>query len=86
MGCFRTQHTRFVEASEARHQRFPSPVWQSEALFGATPEEAFYVSVTRKPIPLRLWMRELIIEIGMCPVKPAEFVVFESDRCLLAEM
>ncbi|MBM74963.1 MAG: hypothetical protein CMK59_06160 [Proteobacteria bacterium] len=52
-------------------------VWRSGALFGATPEEAFYVKCDGETNP-----RELIdagqvnVQIGICPVKPAEFVVF----------
>jgi len=52
-------------------------VWRSGALFGGTPEEAFYVKCDSETNP-----RELIdagqvnVQIGICPVKPAEFVVF----------
>jgi phage tail sheath protein FI len=52
-------------------------VWRDGALFGATPEEAFYVKcdATNNP-PESVDAGRLICEIGIAPVKPAEFVVF----------
>jgi phage tail sheath protein FI len=52
-------------------------VWRDGALFGATPAEAFYVKCdgetnTQETIDAG----QLICEIGVAPVKPAEFVVF----------
>jgi hypothetical protein len=52
-------------------------VWRDGALFGATPSEAFYVKCdgelnTAETIDAG----QLIVEIGIAPVKPAEFVVF----------
>ena len=46
-------------------------VWRSGALFGSTPEEAFYVKCDAG---------QLIIEIGMAPVKPAEFVIVRISQ------
>jgi phage tail sheath protein FI len=53
-------------------------VWRDGALFGATPGEAFYVKCdgelnTSETIDAG----QLIVEIGIAPVKPAEFVVFK---------
>ena len=52
-------------------------VWKDGALFGATPEEAFYVKcdVENNP-PEVIDAGQVIIEIGIAPVKPAEFVIF----------
>ena len=60
---------------------FLSRVWSSGALFGKTAEEAFYVKCDEETNP-----REEIdagyvnIEIGIAPVKPAEFVVFKIGQ------
>jgi hypothetical protein len=52
-------------------------VWRDGALFGATPEQAFFVKCdeTNNP-PETRDAGQLIIDIGIAPVKPAEFVVF----------
>ena len=52
-------------------------VWRDGALFGATPEEAFYVKCDAETNPPEVVdAGQVIVEIGICPVKPAEFVVF----------
>jgi phage tail sheath protein FI len=56
-------------------------VWQSGALFGATPGEAFFVKCDEENNPPE--NRDagiLTIEIGIAPVKPAEFVVFRLSQ------
>jgi Bacteriophage tail sheath protein len=51
--------------------------WRDGALFGATPEEAFYVKCDAENNPPEsVDAGRLICEIGIAPVKPAEFVVF----------
>ena len=52
-------------------------VWRDGALFGATPEQAFFVvcDETNNPPEVRD-AGQLIVDIGIAPVKPAEFVVF----------
>ena len=58
-----------------------SLVWRSGALFGSTAQEAYYVKCDRETNPKEL--RDLgycIIEVGMAPVKPAEFVVFRVSQ------
>ncbi|MBI5876489.1 MAG: phage tail sheath family protein [Chloroflexi bacterium] len=60
---------------------FLNVVWRSGALFGATAEEAFYVKCDLETNPKEL--RDLgycIVEVGMAPVKPAEFVVFRVSQ------
>jgi Bacteriophage tail sheath protein len=52
-------------------------VWRSGALFGRTPEEAFYVKCDEENNPPE--NRDagiLTVDVGIAPVKPAEFVVF----------
>jgi phage tail sheath protein FI len=55
---------------------FLTRVWQSGALFGATADKAFYVRVDEgnNPPALRA-LGQLHIEIGVAPVRPAEFIV-----------
>ncbi|MFI6294791.1 phage tail sheath family protein [Nonomuraea sp. NPDC050790] len=51
--------------------------WRRGALFGLTPDEAFYVKCDRETNPAESIDKGLVVcEIGVAPVKPAEFVVF----------
>jgi phage tail sheath protein FI len=52
-------------------------LWRDGALFGATPEQAFYVKCDEETNPPDLIdAGYVVIEVGIAPVKPAEFVVF----------
>jgi phage tail sheath protein FI len=52
-------------------------VWRDGALFGATPDQAFFVKCDEENNPAEVRdAGQLIIDIGIAPVKPAEFVVF----------
>ncbi|GAB1513189.1 phage tail sheath family protein [Actinophytocola sp. KF-1] len=56
-------------------------VWRSGALFGSTPEQAFYVKCDEENNPEE--NRDagiLTVDIGIAPVKPAEFVVFRLSQ------
>ena len=56
-------------------------VWRSGALFGATPEEAFYVKCDSETNPRYLIdAGQVNVQVGICPVKPAEFVVFSIGQ------
>jgi phage tail sheath protein FI len=56
-------------------------VWRSGALFGLTADEAFFVKCDAETNPPDVRDRgQLIIEIGLAPVKPAEFVVFRLSQ------
>lgn len=51
--------------------------WRDGALFGATPQEAFYVKCDAETNPPEVVdAGQLVVEVGIAPVKPAEFVVF----------
>ncbi|MFI1678482.1 phage tail sheath family protein [Streptomyces sp. NPDC020607] len=51
--------------------------WRSGALFGARPEDAFYVKCDAETNPPEsVDLGRVVCEIGIAPVKPAEFVVF----------
>jgi len=56
-------------------------VWRSGALFGQTPEEAFYVKCDTETNPRYLIdAGQVNVQIGICPVKPAEFVIFSIGQ------
>jgi hypothetical protein len=56
-------------------------VWRDGALFGATPEEAFYVKCDTETNPPEVVdAGKVVCEIGVAPVKPAEFVVFRLSQ------
>jgi uncharacterized protein len=52
-------------------------LWRQGALFGATPEQAYYVKCDAETNPPDVVdAGYVVIEVGIAPVKPAEFVVF----------
>ncbi|MFO8101357.1 MAG: phage tail sheath subtilisin-like domain-containing protein [Dehalococcoidia bacterium] len=56
-------------------------VWMEGALFGATPDEAFFVKCDEELNPVEIRdAGQVITEIGICPVKPAEFVIFRISQ------
>ena len=60
---------------------FLKTVWRDGALFGSSPDEAFYVKCDDELNPPESRdLGRLIIEIGMSPVKPAEFVIFRISQ------
>lgn len=60
--------------------------WRTGALFGDTPEEAFYVRCDDELNPPESIDAGYVnIEIGLAPAKPAEFVVFRVSQKTLGE-
>jgi phage tail sheath protein FI len=60
---------------------FLRTVWRDGALFGSSPAEAFYVKCDDELNPPESRdLGRLIIEIGLSPVKPAEFVIFRISQ------
>lgn len=60
---------------------FLTGAWRDGMLFGRSPEEAFYVKCDAELNPSDVRDRgQLIIEVGLAPVKPAEFVVFRFSQ------
>lgn len=56
-------------------------VWRSGALFGATAEDAFYVKCDAETNPQYLIdAGQVNVQVGIAPVKPAEFVVFSIGQ------
>jgi hypothetical protein len=60
---------------------FLTNVWRTGALFGTSPEQAFYVKCDEETNPKELRdVGQLVVEIGMAPTKPAEFVIFRISQ------
>jgi len=60
---------------------FLTGVWRNGMLFGRSPEEAFYVKCDAELNPPDVRDRgQLVVEIGLAPVKPAEFVIFRFSQ------
>jgi phage tail sheath protein FI len=56
-------------------------VWSSGALFGGTPEQAYFVKCdAENNPPENVDVGILTVDIGLAPVKPAEFVVFRVSQ------
>ncbi len=60
---------------------FLTNVWRSGALFGASPEEAFYVKCDAELNPPEVRdLGQVVTEIGVAIVRPAEFVIFRISQ------
>lgn len=60
---------------------FLTTVWRSGALFGATAQEAFYVKCDAETNPPELReIGQVVTEIGVAVVRPAEFVIFRISQ------
>ncbi|MBK4728832.1 phage tail sheath family protein [Oxynema sp. CENA135] len=60
---------------------FLEGLWRAGALFGGSPAEAFYVKCDADLNTHETMMKgRLYIEVGVCPVRPAEFVIFRVSQ------
>ena len=60
---------------------FLTRVWRDGALMGRTPQEAFFVKCDEETNPPEVRdAGQVVAEIGVAPVKPAEFVVFKLSQ------
>jgi phage tail sheath protein FI len=60
---------------------FLERIWREGALFGESPEKAFYVKCDAELNPPEtMILGRLYIEVGICPVRPAEFVIFRISQ------
>jgi phage tail sheath protein FI len=60
---------------------FLTLIWRQGALFGATPDQAFFVKCDEETNPQEdIDAGRVNILIGIAPVKPAEFVVFQIGQ------
>jgi len=56
-------------------------LWMQGALVGATPEQAFYILCDESNNPASsVDEGKLIVDVGIAPVKPAEFVIFRISQ------
>jgi phage tail sheath protein FI len=56
-------------------------LWSAGALFGTTAEQAFYVKCDAETNPPEsIDEGKLVVEVGIAPVKPAEFVIFRISQ------
>ena len=60
---------------------FLTNVWRAGALFGLTPQEAFFVKCDAETNPPEVRdLGQVVTEIGVAVVKPAEFVIFRISQ------
>lgn len=60
---------------------FLERLWREGALFGASPAESFYVKCDGElNTHETMMMGRLYVEVGVCPVRPAEFVIFRISQ------
>lgn len=60
---------------------FLTIAWRDGALFGSTPEQAFYVKCDEETNPIdQRDLGQVITQIGVSIVKPAEFVIFNLSQ------
>lgn len=60
---------------------FLTLLWRNGALMGVSPEQAFYVKCDDETNPPEVIdAGQLVVEIGLAPVKPAEFVIFRIGQ------
>jgi uncharacterized protein len=83
-----TQFVVFEPNSPALWQRITRSVsdflltqWQAGALFGETPQQAFFVKCDAETNPPNVReLGQVVTEIGVAIVKPAEFVIFRIQQ------
>jgi uncharacterized protein len=60
---------------------FLNGLWTAGALFGSTPDQAYYVKCDAETNPPEsIDEGRLVVEVGLAPVKPAEFVIFRISQ------
>lgn len=60
---------------------FLERLWREGALFGASPSESFYVRCDGElNTHETMMLGRLYVEVGICPVRPAEFVIFRISQ------
>jgi Bacteriophage tail sheath protein len=60
---------------------FLTNLWRGGALFGTSPEQAFFVKCDAETNPPEvIEAGQVVCEVGISPVKPAEFVIFRLSQ------
>jgi phage tail sheath protein FI len=56
-------------------------LWRDGALFGTTADQAFFVKCDSETNPPdSIDQGKVVVEVGISPVKPAEFVIFRISQ------
>ncbi len=78
---FEPNDKRLWEGVKRTLNAFLRGLWRDGALFGATAEQAFFVKCDEETNPPdSIDMGKLVVEVGIAPVKPAEFVIFRISQ------
>ncbi len=78
---FEPNDERLWTALRISVSNFLTRVWRDGALFGATPGEAFYVKCDAETNPPEvIEAGQVVCEVGISPVRPAEFVIFRLSQ------
>jgi uncharacterized protein len=78
---FEPNDARLWMALRISTTNFLTRVWRDGALFGASPDQAFYVKCDAETNPPdMIEAGQVTTEIGIAPVKPAEFIVFRISQ------
>jgi len=78
---FEPNDQRLWRALRIAVKNFLSRAWRNGMLFGSTPDQAFYVKCDAETNPPEvIEAGQVICEVGVAPVKPAEFVIFRLSQ------
>jgi phage tail sheath protein FI len=78
---FEPNDQRLWSALQINVSNFLRRVWRDGALFGASPDEAYFVKCDAETNPPEvIEAGQVVCEIGIAPVKPAEFVIFRLSQ------
>ncbi|MDQ1734869.1 MAG: uncharacterized protein QOH56_1120 [Pseudonocardiales bacterium] len=78
---FEPNDTALWEGVKRTLDGFLRGLWSAGALFGATADQAFYVKCDAETNPPQsIDEGKLVVEVGIAPVKPAEFVIFRISQ------
>ena len=78
---FEPNDVKLWEGVKRTLNAFLRGLWRDGALFGATPEQAFFVKCDAETNPPdSIDEGKLVVEVGIAPVKPAEFVIFRISQ------
>ncbi len=65
---------------------FLTQIWQEGALFGSTAAEAFFVTVDASNNPPEVQQEGILyVDVGVAPVRPAEFIVIRLEQVVAGQ-
>jgi uncharacterized protein len=78
---FEPNDKRLWEGVKRTLNAFLRGLWRDGALFGTTAEQAFFVKCDEETNPPEsIDQGRLVVEVGIAPTKPAEFVIFRISQ------